>query len=400
MNCQYFGICGGCNNFALDYTSQIRQKYERTLEEFVSFLAPQNVDIEVFSSPQSGFRARTELRFFRLENTLSFAMSALESSHKVPITSCLILRPILQSLMPLLCDLLNTKEVLKTKLYACNLLCNLPNGIESNTKSNENMNNEEVIITLIYHKYLDILWEAESLVLQEKLKNALGVPIHIIGRSKNQVLPLGKTSLCETLYLLNGTHHYTFFKQEGAFSQPNPFINIKMLEFVASSLKNFYPTPQYDALELYCGSGNFTLMLSSYFQKILATEVVKSAITQLKINMTYNQIHNIFPVRLNALESIQALREERAFFRLREIVLKSFRFDCVLIDPPRSGVGDTNILHFLQDFATIIYISCNPLTLLQDLQILSLTHNIVRCGLFDQFPYTLHRECVMILRRK
>ena len=64
MNCQYFGICGGCNNFALDYTSQIRQKYERTLEEFVSFLAPQNVDIEVFSSPQSGFRARTELRFF------------------------------------------------------------------------------------------------------------------------------------------------------------------------------------------------------------------------------------------------------------------------------------------------------------------------------------------------
>ena len=415
MQCQYFGICGGCNHFTLDYNAQLQDKYERTLQEFTPLLqtqdTSQSVHIEVFASPQSGFRARSDLRFFRTDSTLNLAMmNTKETPHKIPIASCPILRPILQQLMTPLCELLSAKEILYSKIYACNLLCSFSNiapPCNINIKGQgqggfykQESHNQEVIVTLIYHKFLDTSWEMEALELQNILTKTLNVPIHIIGRSKNQTLALGATSLCESLSLLNGAHHYVYLKQEGAFSQPNPFINISMLEFVASSLQNLYPCPTYDALELYCGSGNFTLVLGAYFQKVFATEVVKSAIIQLQTNMAHNGITNIYPVRLNALESIQALRKERIFFRLRELRLESFDFDCALIDPPRSGVGDAKILAFLQDFRTIIYISCNPLTLLQDLQILCTTHIIVRFGLFDQFPYTFHRECIVILQKK
>ncbi|TLD90098.1 MULTISPECIES: tRNA (uridine(54)-C5)-methyltransferase TrmA [Helicobacter] len=405
MECRYFGICGGCDNFTQSYTEHLQGKYKRTLEEFEPFLesANTNGNIEVFLSPESGFRARSEMRFFYEGSNLSFAMmNASQAPHKVPINTCTILRPILQNLMPLLCEFINTKEMLKSKIYACNLLCGFSNATQIGqiiNAHNINGTSEEVIITLIYHKHLDAVWEKNARELQSALTNALNTPIHIIGRSKNQALILGESAICESISLCNNTHNLLYLKQEGAFSQPNPFINIKMLEFVATSLQSLYPHTRYDALELYCGSGNFTLILAAYFHKVLATEVVKSAIKQLQVNMAQNHISNIYPSRLNAHETLQALRRERAFFRLKDIDLDSFCFDCVLIDPPRSGVNDVEILTFLRDFSTIIYISCNPTTLLSDMQILCKTHRIFRFGLFDQFPYTSHRECIVILRK-
>lgn len=379
MKCEHFGQCGGCPNM-IDYKSQLESKLMQTTQEFQALL--NGVDIEVFASPQSGFRARCELRFYHEKEGLSFAMSSLNTSHKIPIHTCPILLPILGDIMPLLLETLQNNEILKAKLYACNFLSSLQN---------------QVLLALIYHKPLDTHWQTQAKLLQDMLQDTYKTPIHIIGRSKNQILCLSSSTISETLNLTHAP--YTYLKQEGLFSQPNPFMNAKMLDFVRNSLQNLYPHATYDALELYCGSGNFTLILAPFFRQVLATEVVKSAITLLKQNMAYNHRDNIIPIRLNALESIQALRQERAFFRLRDIDITSFSFDCVLIDPPRSGVNNHTILEFLQDFSTIIYISCNPQTLLRDMRILSQTHKIVRFGLFDQFPYTFHRECIVILRK-
>ena len=48
----------------------------------------------------------------------------------------------------------------------------------------------------------------------------------------------------------------------------------------------------------------------------------------------------------------------------------------------------------------ILYISCNPETLCRNLETLSQTHNVTRLALFDQFPYTHHMECGVLLTRK
>lgn len=116
--------------------------------------------------------------------------------------------------------------------------------------------------------------------------------------------------------------------------------------------------------------------------------------------MAYNHIENIIPARLNAYETMEAISRKRRFFRLKDIDIESFDFDCVLVDPPRSGIGDKAILCFLQRFSSIVYISCNPHTFACDMEILSQTHIIVRSALFDQFPYTFHIESICILRKK
>jgi tRNA (uracil-5-)-methyltransferase len=71
----------------------------------------------------------------------------------------------------------------------------------------------------------------------------------------------------------------------------------------------------------------------------------------------------------------------------------------VFVDPPRAGMDEMSC-RFVSRFENIIYISCNPLTLHRDLEILTKTHDVVAMALFDQFPYTHHVEMGVKLQKK
>jgi tRNA (uracil-5-)-methyltransferase len=90
---------------------------------------------------------------------------------------------------------------------------------------------------------------------------------------------------------------------------------------------------------------------------------------------------------------------ERNFRRLEGFDLTAYNYDTVLVDPPRAGL-DIDSVELVSRFNKIIYISCNPLTLKDNLSILVKTHNIEKFALFDQFPYTDHVETGIILTKK
>ena len=152
-----------------------------------------------------------------------------------------------------------------------------------------------------------------------------------------------------------------------------------------------------DLLELYCGHGNFTIPLSSHFRSVLATEISKRSIQTAKENCTVNSVNNIEFVRLSSEELVQALNKEREFRRLKGINLDLFSFDTIFVDPPRAGL-DSQTLAFIKNFRRIIYISCNPQTLKRDLETLKTNFNVLDFAVFDQFSYTHHIECGIILK--
>ena len=84
---------------------------------------------------------------------------------------------------------------------------------------------------------------------------------------------------------------------------------------------------------------------------------------------------------------------------MAQVDLSSFDFGTILVDPPRSGL-DAETLALVQQFDQVIYISCNPETLLDNLQELKLTQDLKRLALFDQFPYTHHAECGVVLHKR
>jgi tRNA (uracil-5-)-methyltransferase len=73
--------------------------------------------------------------------------------------------------------------------------------------------------------------------------------------------------------------------------------------------------------------------------------------------------------------------------------------DTVFVDPPRAGL-DPATLECVRRFDTILYISCNPNTLRANLQALASSHSVSHFALFDQFPYTAHIECGVVLKRQ
>jgi len=154
-----------------------------------------------------------------------------------------------------------------------------------------------------------------------------------------------------------------------------------------------------DLLELYCGNGNFSLALARNFNRVLATEIAKPSVAAAQYNIAANQIENVEIIRMAAEEFTQAMNGEREFNRLKGIDLNSYQCETVFVDPPRSGL-DNATLSMVQAYPRILYISCNPTTLCENLDTLSQTHQIERLALFDQFPYTHHMECGVLLTRR
>ena len=152
-----------------------------------------------------------------------------------------------------------------------------------------------------------------------------------------------------------------------------------------------------DLLELYCGNGNFTVPLARHFNAVLATEISKVSVNSALTNFAANQIDNIEVVRLSAEELTQALNKQRPFRRLAHIDLDSYNFSTVLVDPPRAGL-DADTEKLLCRFDRILYISCNPNTLAQNLAEITKTHAIEAAAVFDQFPWTEHLESVLLSR--
>ena len=372
MNCNYFGICASCTLFDKTYEEQLNYKIQREKERFSNFT---NIDFDIIKSNESNFRNRAEFRIWweKGENNkeiLSYAMNDFKKNI-LKINSCEMVSHHIKELMPKLIDELQNDLELSFKLFAIEFL-------GSSTK--------DMLVTLIYHKKLEDEWINLAKQIEQKLN------IKIIGRSKKQKIVLSSDFINESLNI--NSQEFKFAYEENGFTQPNTSVNIKMIEWVLNNIEK----SNKDLCELYCGGGNFTIPLSKKFNKVLATEISKTSIKSALRNCALNNIENINFIRMSSEEFVEALNEVRVFNRLKNIDLKSYDFDTIFMDPPRSGLDDTTRA-LAKNFENIIYISCNPETLHRDLQELLKTHKIVRFALFDQFAYSEHIECGVILEK-
>lgn len=355
------------------YQQQLDAKTARITSQFAEYSPPA---LEVFASAEQNFRMRAEFRIWHTENDMFYAMFERNEDQQkqvVRIDEFPIADQSINALMPKLLDALKADPALSKRLFEVHFLATLKG---------------EILVSLVYRCPLDAAWETAAKALSEQLN------IKIYGRSRGQKLILTDDYVVEELQVFDRTYKY---KQiESSFTQPNAKVCQKMLEWACNAAQQ----SDKDLLELYCGNGNFTLPLSTRFKRVLATELAKSSVYAAQWNIEQNGIDNIQVARLSAEEFTQAYNGEREFRRLQEaeIDLAGYDFDTVFVDPPRAGIDDET-LKLLQRFQRIIYISCNPDTLHDNLKTLAQTHKITRFALFDQFPYTHHVESGVLLEK-
>lgn len=360
----------------LAYEKQLEIKKQKTLAEFKPYY---DGELEVFSSAIAHYRMRAEFRVWHDEDELYYVMFDQVTKEKFRVEKFEVADALINALMPHIIENVLCSPLLKKKLFQVDFLSSLSG---------------EVVVSLLYHKQLDDEWLAEALLLREKLRK-IAPELHIIGRARKQKLVLDRDYVEECLRV--GEQFWYYKQVENSFTQPNAKVAEKMLAWAIKSTK----CSSGDLLELYCGNGNFSIALAQNFNQVLATELAKPSVESAHYNIEKNKIKNLKIARLSAEELTEAMNEERLFRRLQqqEIDLKYYDFSTVLVDPPRAGL-DNETLKMIQQFQTIVYISCNPLTLLTNLEVLSKSHVIESMALFDQFPYTKHREVGVLLKKK
>lgn len=159
----------------------------------------------------------------------------------------------------------------------------------------------------------------------------------------------------------------------------------------------------------------------------------KASVAAAEFNMQENGISNTSIARLTAEEFTAAWKGVREFERAKSLDLKAHDLQTILVDPPRAGdyqqsltcidsstpnspsnsplifescslclfAGcDADTATLLKEIQNVLYISCNPETLHNNLLELKGSHKVLRFAIFDQFPYTDHIECGVYLRRK
>jgi tRNA (uracil-5-)-methyltransferase len=368
VQCEYFGICGSCRIYEEGYQGQLTSKTQAIREQFAPFFGG---EILIFESHEEHYRSRAEFKVYHDDEGSFYAMNRADKQGVVKIDSCSIVHENIARVMQPLLEAIGVAGI-GHKLF----------GIDFLTSSSG-----EVLASLIYHKALDESWNASAREIESKLG------LFIIGRSRKQKIVLTQDHVTETLHICGRDYRYIHI--ENSFTQPNAHVNEKMVSWSLEQIESIGG----DLLELYCGAGNFTIPFATKFDRVLATEISKASIIAAKRNMELNHVENIDFVRLSAEEFTQALDGVREFRRLEGLNVSDYHLKTLFVDPPRSGLGEEPCA-FASRFDHLLYISCNPETLLRDLEFLSQTHKVEAMALFDQFPYTHHLEMGVKLTRK
>lgn len=187
-------------------------------------------------------------------------------------------------------------------------------------------------------------------------------------------------------YIYDKLGEYTFKISPMSFYQTNP----TQTEILYQKAIEYAHLKENDVvLDLYCGIGTIGIFASKKAKRVYGIEIVEQAIEDAQEN-----------AKLNGIKNIEFLCGD-VEIALKQVLNKSDRPEVIFVDPPRRGLDSTTINNILEvKPARLIYISCNPATMVRDIKLLEEKYKVGKIQPVDMFPYTSHVECVAVLQLK
>lgn len=238
----------------------------------------------------------------------------------------------------------------------------------------------DALVCAMYRKPFDV---REALAIGNAMAQAVDAGVVLRAKGQRFVAPCRDGFLTQVNEVQGRLYPQRLL--ETGFFQANLKLNREMQLWVVEQAQE--DSARLDLLELYCGNGNFTLPAASVFRGVLATELDQLTLSAAQTCAREAEVRNVKFLKAKA-ESIEMGRG----------LTSAYRFTTLMVDPPRAGL-DKRCLKVAADLDSVLYISCNPLTLARDLALLP-EHKVVSATLFDQFPWTDHAEVTVRLQRR
>lgn len=233
-----------------------------------------------------------------------------------------------------------------------------------------NINNGEVVIRTNYNNEILI-----NVMTMDEIKNidSLMCNHKIVGIIKNDECIYGEN------YFIDKINNYLFKVSYNSFFQVNPFICSKLFDLIE---KHTFDSKK--VIDLYCGVGTLSIVASKNASYVLGVEIVSNAILDANLNKNLNQKNNLEFLCADTKKVVDKISNE---------------YDTLILDPPRSGVSKTIIDKIkIEKIKKVIYVSCNPSTLIRDLKLFEDSYTIKEFKLMDMFPNSEHIESFVVLK--
>jgi 23S rRNA (uracil1939-C5)-methyltransferase len=391
--CPYFGQCGGCHYQHASYEHQLEIKsaiLRETLRRVGKIELAQ--EIHVHASPPWNYRNRTRLRVRTHPFVLGY--NRMRWSELLAVEQCPISSPLINRAISALWELGRadkvSADVTEIEFFASaddtKLLAELTVQ-EKGWRRGRKSDLPQFVLALraavpeitgvaVFHP--DRQGALEREVEPPCGPERSGSPQAKSRAQRGNIPP----ELQETFgadHLLYSTSTANYQVSAGSFFQTNRFLTDKLVELVTEGRSGDY------ALDLYAGTGLFSVILAQTFRNVAAVESAPFAFGDLKRNCPGNVM-----VYCDTTEQFLGELQRRK------------RIDLVVADPPRAGLGGrvAQLLAGLLFAARITYVSCDPATLARDLTVLMESgYRIEEAHLVDLFPQTFHIESVLQLVR-
>lgn len=182
-------------------------------------------------------------------------------------------------------------------------------------------------------------------------------------------------------YITQSLDKYNFRISRDSFFQINPFVTNKLYSYIKDICIKCNSS---NVLDLYCGTGSISIYISGAVKFVTGIEINENAVFDALQNKKINNITNAKFICSDT----------------KDIKITNY-YDTIIVDPARAGLNNNIINEILKSNSKyLIYVSCDPMTMVRDLNKLITKYNIESITPFDMFPNTYHVECVCVLKLK
>jgi 23S rRNA (uracil1939-C5)-methyltransferase len=364
--CPHYGSCGGCNLQHATYEAQLRIK-QQILEESLQrarLELPDNQPLPTLPSPQVfGYRHRIRLH---LDDEGRLGYHQATSNTVVPIRRCLLATDAINRVLESLGDA-GVPVLLRDRFFEIELM--------------QSPADDRVILVL--HPRPRVI-ETGIGALAATLSTLVDAVVLAPSKAGRSPQPDHKIFLEQHFSIHD--HEYHLRWAPGCFFQVNAEQNPRLVALALDSLHSL--PPAFAALDLFCGMGNFSIPLALHGAQVIGIEHNRESIHWATTNSSDNNLTASRFIAGNVVE------------KLRRMVRRHQEMDCILIDPPRQGLGQAAALVPQLQPRLIVAISCDPATQARDLQaIIAGGYHLSRITPVDMFPQTHHIESVALLER-
>ena len=381
-DCTTYKRCGGCSLRHIKYEETLKMK-QNAVQSLVNKTLKNKIEVEDTLGMENPYHYRNKAQYpvgLNKDGKPVIGVFANRTHEIIPINTCFIQNKQTEEIAKYIFEFLvkNNISVYNEKTQK---------GLVRHIVTKIGIKTDEIMCILVINgkempKEKELVEE-----LTNKFKNIKTIVKNINTKNTNVILGNENINLFGDGYITDILGEYKFKISPMSFYQVNPLQAEKLYNLGVESANI---TKNDVVFDLYCGIGTISLFMSKFAKKVYGVEIVEEAIIAAKENAKINNVDNTEFIAGDVEKVLDEL-----------VNVKQIMPDIIMVDPPRRGLDNTSIENIKKVRPKkVVYISCNPATLVRDLAKLEEIYEVKKIKPVDMFPYTSSVECVAVLNVK